>query len=402
VQVSKTEKRYLDDAYTAEFRSVVVGCEPLSGGGHAVVLDKTFFYPASGGQSPDTGRIAGCEVVDVQEGDGDAVVHAVSGEAPPAGEVECRVDWDRRFDHMQQHTGQHVLSRAFIETAGLHTVSFHMGEDGCTIDLEGGAFSEEAAERAESLANRVIEENRPVRVRTVPVEELDETELRRKVPEGVRDARLVEVADFDVIPCCGTHVRATGELAAIKVVKWEKVKAARRVHFVVGRRALDDYARKHAIVHELASRFTTGTSEITSKVDKLVAENLTHKKSIKALSQRLAGLEADALLAAAGRMGVARVVARLVEGDGGYARAVASVIQSKPGTIAVVGAADGTVVCAASDDLDIDVAAAAVERAKRIGGSGGGKPGFAQIRLPQDAAVAEFIQQVEADVTSKL
>jgi alanyl-tRNA synthetase len=180
------------------------------------------------------------------------------------------------------------------------------------------------------------------------------------------------------------------------------VKGAQRVHFRVGRRALSDYAQKHAIVQELANRFTTGATEISSKVDKLVAENQSHKKTVKALSQRLAELEQGALLASAQPVGDVRVIVRVVEGDGGYARMLASALQSKANTIAVLGAADGTVVCAASDDLSIDIATAAVARAKKLGGSGGGKPAFAQLRLPEGSSVDEFVEQVGNDVKSKM
>jgi alanyl-tRNA synthetase len=286
---------------------------------------------------------------------------------------------------MQQHTGQHVLSRAFIEAGDLHTVSFHMGDDTCTIDVEGAAFTDHVVARAEAMANRVIEENRRVVVRTVPVELLDAMGLRGKVPEGVSEARLVDVEGFDVVPCCGTHVRAAGELGVIKVLKSEKVKGTQRVYFKVGRRALADYASKHAIVTDLANRFTTGTSEVGAKVDKIVAESQSHKKAVKLLSQKLAALEQGELLAEAEDVGGVRLIARVVEGDGAYARA-----------------ADGTVICSASDDVDVDIAALAVPRAKDLGGSGGGKGAFAQIKLPDGTGVREFIEGIENDVRSSL
>lgn len=402
MRVSKTEKLYLDDPYTTEFRARVIATEPLAGGGHVVLLEESYFYPDSGGQTSDRGRMGDLDVIDVQEGDGESVLHTVAGDVAPSAEVSCVIDWERRFDHMQQHTGQHVLSRAFIETANLHTVSFHMGDDTCTIDVEGGVFTDEAVTRAEALANRVIEENRPVVVRTVPVAELDAIGLRGKVPEGVTAARLVQVEGFDVVPCCGTHVRATGELGVIKVLKHEKVKGTERVHFKVGRRALADYAHKHAIVTDLANRFTTGTSEVGAKVDKLVAEGQAHKKTVKAFAQRLAALEKEELLAAADEVGGVRVIAHLVEGDGGYVRVLSSGLKPEPRTVAILGAPDGTVILSASDDVALDVAGLAVPRAKALGGAGGGKGAFAQIKLPDGVSVSDFIQGVENDVRSSL
>jgi alanyl-tRNA synthetase len=406
VRVSKTEKLYLDDPYTTEFRAKVVAAEPLEGGGHLVLLEQSYFYPDSGGQTSDRGRMDGLDVIDVQEGEGESVLHTVAGDVAPSAEVECVIDWDRRFDHMQQHTGQHVLSRAFIETGGLHTVSFHMGDDTCTIDVEGGAFTDEAVAGAEALANRVIEENRRVVVRTVAVDELEAMGLRGKVPEGVheagQEARLVEVDGFDVVPCCGTHVRTTGELGVVKVLKHEKVKGTQRVYFKAGRRALADYACKHAIVTELANRFTTGTSEVGAKVDKVVAESQSHKKTVKMLSQKLAALEKSELLDAAEDVGGVRFVARVVEGDGSYARMLSSGLKSEPKTVAILGAADGTVIVSASDDVGVDVAGLAVPRAKELGGSGGGKGSFAQVKLPDGVSVAEFIEGIGSDVRSSL
>lgn len=400
MRVSKTEKPYLDDPYTTRFTATILDTDAAPGGGQRVLLDRSYFYPESGGQTADVGRIGDLPVVDVQEGEGESVIHTVAGDAPPTGTVECTIDWGRRFDHMQQHTGQHVLSRAFIETSDLHTISFHMGEETCTIDVQAAgrsALDDDALAAAETLANRVVQENRPVTVRTVPVSELDADGLRRKVPEGVTDARLVDVAQFDVIPCCGTHVRATGELGLIKVLKWENVKSAQRVYFKVGRRALDDYTEKHGIVSALAARFTTAVAEVGANVDKVLAANQSAKKELRALSQRLAAFEARDLLAGAERLGGVTLVARRVDGDGGYARAVATQLGEHAGTVAVIGAADGTVVCAGAD---AGVAALAVERAKAAGGSGGGRGGFAQLRLPGDADVAAFIEGIAQHVRS--
>jgi alanyl-tRNA synthetase len=232
--------------------------------------------------------------------------------------------------------------------------------------------------------------------------EIDAEELRRKVPDGVTQARLVSVEGFDVIPCCGTHVRSTGELGLVKVLRWEKVKGTQRVHFKVGRRALADFELKHGVVQELAARFTTGTTEILARVDKLMAENQSAKKTLRALSQRLAELERKVLLAGAETIGAVRLVARVVDGDGGYARALSNALRSGANTIAILAATDGTVVCAASDGLAVDVAASALARAAQAGGSGGGKGGFAQVKLPAGADVQDFINQVGDDVRSTL
>ncbi len=396
-----TEKTYLEEPYQTAFEAKVVSSRGLpDGSGHAVVLDRTLFYPESGGQLADAGTLGAGRVTDVQEGEDETVVHTVAGAEPAAGVVRGAIDWARRFDHMQQHTGQHVLSRAFIETASLHTVSFHMGDETCTIDLEGAGFDERALVRAEDLANRIVEENRPIDVATMPVEALDALDLRRKVPEGVRIARVVSVHDFDSIPCCGTHVRSTGELGLVKVLKSEKVRNSQRVHFKVGRRALDDYREKHAVVQSLAGRLTTAPADVAARVERLVEETQAGAKRTRTLLQRLAAAEKPRLLGEAARVGAHRVVV-FRDADPAYIRALAGEFQAETGVVAILGAADGSVVCAASRDLTLDLAADVAAIARELGGSGGGKGGFAQLKV--DAArVDELLRRIDAHVRTRL
>jgi alanyl-tRNA synthetase len=392
-----TQKLYLDRSYETVFEAAVVSAQP-SGPGAALVLDRTLFYPESGGQLPDHGMLGSAKVIDVQEKDDDTVVHTVTGEIP-AGVVRGTIDWPRRFDHMQQHTGQHILSRAFIQTDRLDTVSFHMGEDTCTIDLDGPAPDAAAIRRAEDIANRVIEENRPIDITVVPIEDVDMSELRRKVPEGVREARIVTVRDFDRIPCCGTHVRSTGELGSIKVVRTEKVKNFQRVHFKVGSRAQRDYREKHAVLQELSQRLTTAPLEVAAKVERMLEEAQAAAKRTRALVQRLAVVEAERLLGAAGG-GAPRVVVHR-EADAALARALATEMQKIPGTVAILGADDGSVVCVSSHELGIDLATGAGAIARELGGSGGGKGGFAQARV-DPARIEEFMERMTADVRAKM
>jgi alanyl-tRNA synthetase len=397
-----TQKLYLDQPYQTAFEAVVVSSRPLAGGAaSAVVLDRTLFYPESGGQLPDAGTLAGAPVSDVQEAEGDEVVHTLGRALAPGERVDGAVDWTRRFDHMQQHTGQHVLSRAFIETGGLNTVSFHMGEETCTIDLEGPGFDDRSARRAEDLANRIVGENRPVDITTVPVAELDRLELRRKVPAGVTAARLVSVRDFDVIPCCGTHVRATGELGLVKVLKSEKAKGLQRVHFKVGLRALADYRDKHAIVQAVATRLTTAPADVLAKVERLLDEAQAGSKRTRALVQRLAAAEKGRLLAGAARAGSVRVLVHR-DPDAAFARALATELQAESGVVAVLGADDGSVVCVASHDLAVDLATGASDVARELGGSGGGKGGFVQLKLADGTRLDELMQRMEAHVRGRL
>src|SRR5678816_4432465 len=261
-----TQKLYLDHSYDTVFEANVESTRPAQPGVSAIVLDRTLFYPESGGQLSDRGTLGGVDVIDVQE-KGDVVEHLVKGEVSTVAPLRGAVDWPMRFDHMQQHTGQHILSRAFIKTDKLDTVGFHMGDETCTIDLDGPSPDAAAIARAEDLSNQIINENRPIDIKTMPIEQVDMSELRRKVPEGVTMARIVTVRDFDVIPCCGTHVKSTGELGMIKVLKTEKVRNFHRIHFKVGVRAFADYRDKHAVLQELSQRLTTAPLDVNAKVE---------------------------------------------------------------------------------------------------------------------------------------
>lgn len=399
--IRPTEKRYLDNPYETSFTAEVVAVEP-HGDGARVTLDRSCFYPESGGQLSDRGRLGSATVVDVLERDG-VVEHIVTdGGAVGSGTVAGEIDWARRFDHMQQHTGQHVLSRAFIEEGRLYTVSFHMGDDTCTIDLEGDGFDEDVARRAEALANRVIVENRDVIVRTAAPGELETLELRRAVPDGVTDVRIVEVRDFDVIACCGTHVRATGELGAIKVLRWENVKNAVRVYFKAGNRAHRDYAEKHDVVQALMRNLTTSADDLAAKVAKLTGENKSLARQVSSLSKKVAGYDRIELLESARTEGGVRFVAAVCGSDEGYARLLSSELKSEPGTLVILATDGGTVVCAAADDVKVDFGATAVALVRDAGGRGGGKGSFAQLRLPEGADVTEFLKRIEDNVKQSL
>ena len=390
-----TQKLYLDHSYDTVFEANVESTRPAQPGVSAIVLDRTLFYPESGGQLSDRGTLGGVDVIDVQE-KGDVVEHLVKGEVSTVAPLRGAVDWPMRFDHMQQHTGQHILSRAFIKTDKLDTVGFHMGDETCTIDLDGPSPDAAAIARAEDLSNQIINENRPIDIKTMPIEQVDMSELRRKVPEGVTMARIVTVRDFDVIPCCGTHVKSTGELGMIKVLKTEKVRNFHRIHFKVGVRAFADYRDKHAVLQELSQRLTTAPLDVNAKVERLVEDSRAADKRLKNLVQRLAATEAQRLLSESAG---ARVIVHR-EADAALARALATEMQKAPGTIALISADDGSVVCVSSHELGVDLATPASALARELGGSGGGKGGFAQIKLSPEK-VSTFVERMKRDVLSR-
>ena len=232
-----TRRLYYTEPDRQTFEATVAACV-AEGGRFHVTLDATAFYPTSGGQPFDTGVLGGVKVVDVVDRDDDdeEVVHVVEGPLDPGSRVEGAIDWDRRFDHMQQHTGQHILSAAFDRLLDAPTVSFHLGTDGATIDV-AREVAPPAIAKAEAEANRIVWDNRPVSIRFVDADEAARLPLRKE-PAREGTLRLVEISDFDLSACGGTHVSRTGAIGMIAVTNAERFRGGSRLTFVCGARAL--------------------------------------------------------------------------------------------------------------------------------------------------------------------
>jgi alanyl-tRNA synthetase len=267
--MTKTKRLYHDDPELRIFQAEVVETRPGPGETLEVVLDRTAFYPTGGGQPHDLGILDGRRVLDVFE-EGERVVHRIKGEAP-AGAVRGEVDWERRLDHRQQHTGQHILSRAFVDTADANTVGFHLGAERCTIDLDREDLDDEALERAERAANDMVLADVAVEAAVYP--DLDAVPVHlRKEAAVTGDIRVVTVGDFDANACCGTHCARSGEVGPIKVVRTERKKGGLRVEFLCGRRALEDYRLRHRALRGLALDLTTEEPEVPARVAALREE----------------------------------------------------------------------------------------------------------------------------------
>lgn len=378
-----TKRLYYDDSYLTRFTARVL--ERGTYEGHtSIVLDQTGFYPTSGGQPFDTGILAGARVVDVVVRDrDDAVLHILEGPwSDQPGEVVGEIDWKRRFDHMQQHTGQHILSQAFIHVADAATVAFHLGTESATIDLDGGhRLTPDSMEQAEELSNTIIWEDRPVTAQIFKPEELSELPLR-KPPAVTGDVRLIQVADFDWSPCGGTHVARTGEIGSIKVVKWERRGTEMRVEFLCGRRALADYAQKNTMIHQVAAGLNVGYWELDQAVDRLVAETKELRAHLRRAGRSLATYRAQELRESGVNIhGVCLVVHNATEEPMTEIRELARQLVSEPRVIALLGSgSEKARFCFAhSGDLDIDMVPIAQEAAATLGSrGGGGSPDFAQ------------------------
>ncbi|MFZ2052634.1 MAG: hypothetical protein WAU81_00420 [Candidatus Aminicenantales bacterium] len=284
-----TRRLYFEDAYQREFAGRVLE-QFVYQGKPAVALDKTCFYPESGGQPADRGSLGETEVIHVFE-DGDRIVHLLDRELSRT-EVRGIIDWDRRFDHMQQHSGQHILSQCFIEILQGETRSFHLGEQAATLEIGTSAISDEDLERVEARANEIVFENREIKTYFVDAEAVDKVPLRRP-PKKEGTIRVVEVDGFDFSACGGTHCRRTGEVGLVKVIRWDRIRNNLRFEFLCGRRARLDYALKNRSLLEISQRLSVRESDASAAVERTIQEAKHFRKKQRQLLEALAAYQAE-------------------------------------------------------------------------------------------------------------
>jgi alanyl-tRNA synthetase len=377
-----TERIYYTDPYTTEFDATVVGIEALPDDTNqvrrGVLLDRTAFYPTSGGQPFDIGVLGAARVVDVVDRDDGNILHIVEGEIHP-GSVRGQIDWARRFDHMQQHTGQHMLSAAVDRLLRVRTVSFHLGSVTSTIDLARELSAAEIAE-AEREANRVVWEDRPVTIRFADSAEAATLGLRK---EPTRDGvlRLIEVDGFDVSACGGTHVARTGAIGIVAIAGWERFRGGSRLEFVCGIRALSAYRGLRDSVASSIRLLSVLPAELPAGIERVQTEAKDLKREVKDLQTRLAVHEASALAARAQHSGTLRVVVEALEGwDPSGLKSIAANIAERSGHIALLLGATppSAIVVARASDVPLDSAAILKQMTSAFGGKGGGRPELAQ------------------------
>ncbi|MGG5252808.1 alanyl-tRNA editing protein [Neobacillus sp. SM06] len=287
-------KLYYEDAYLQSFSTEVVKQAKDERGNDYLVLTQTAFYPTGGGQPHDTGTINGYNVIDVEEVNGEIRHYVDKAFAELPSEVSGKINWERRFDHMQQHAGQHILSAAFDQLFHYRTVSFHLGQEGLTIDIDTEYLTTEEAMKAEDLANKMILENRPIETKWVRPEELSAYPLRKetKVKENIR---LVIIPDYDYNGCGGTHPKTTGEVRAIKILNWERQKQKIRVHFICGERVLHQFGKKQTALLDLTRLLNVPEQELPAAVQKLLDGNKETEKALEHAQEQLLAYEAKEL-----------------------------------------------------------------------------------------------------------
>ncbi len=403
-----TERLYYTDSFLHEFEARVVAIRS-----DAVTLDRSAFYPTSGGQVFDTGWLeaSGSARVRVREVTEDVataeVLHLVEGSAQslaPGSLVRGTINAERRFDHMQQHSGQHVLSAAFEKGSGFATVSFHMGEESCTIDLATDSVTEKQLEAAELLANQIIAEDRPVEIRFATPEEARKLGVR-KIPPTLRDKlRLIGVLDFDLTACGGTHVHSTGQIGSVLLRKTEKVKQGVRVEFVCGLRAVRTARRDFATLSEAAAVFSTHIHEVPRQLRKSLDEIKSAQKAQHRLLEEIAELEAQRVLQSAQDRGEHSLVVQFFpDRDLPYLKMLAQKLMkasSPRGAVALLGCGGSqpSLVFAQSPGLANDMGALMKRAVEQLGTRGGGNRDMAQGGAPDSDGARQALQQTASAI----
>jgi alanyl-tRNA synthetase len=385
-----TKRLYYDDSHLIEFEARVVDTSDRVSGWTAVTLDQTAFYPTGGGQPSDTGTLNETRVVECIDDEDGGVLHVIQGRAPELGStVKGRVDWPRRLDHMQQHTGQHILSQAFVTLFNAPTRSFRVLEDSCEIDVDMRNPTTEVIERAVELANNVIWEDRPISTRNVTAEEAAQLPLRKE-PAREGELRIIEVEGFDLTPCGGTHAYRTGEVGVIAVRSWERAKGLTRIEWVAGTRALADYRRANKTAREVAALYSAARDDAAKLTARVLEENKELHRRVRAFEEIAAGVEAEELLRGSSPSvgeGVTnharvRVVVKAFDNrDAESLKHLAQALISNPHTVALLGSRDretARLVFARSADAPGDMNALMRDACVLLDGRGGGKPDMAQ------------------------
>jgi alanyl-tRNA synthetase len=375
-------KLFYQDAYIQTFSAKVVKEAKDSAGNLFVVLDQTAFYPTGGGQPHDTGTIGDVNVLNVEEIDGE-IRHFI--EKPlqiSKNEVVGMIDWQRRFDHMQQHAGQHILSAAFDNLFHYKTISFHLGNEVLTIDLDTDTLLEAEADQAERLANQIILENRSIETKWLTEAELSQYPLRRET-KVKDDIRLVIIPDFDYNGCGGTHPKSTGEVRAIKLLDWEKQKKKVRLQFVCGDRVLDQFQQKQTVLLGLTKLLNAPEKDMSGAVLRMLQSEKELEKSLEQAQEKLLTYEAAELVADSSSLCEEKLVSKVFQGRPiqelqKLARLV--IAKDQYCNVLFISESDSRlqVVGARGSNANQNMKSLIGEALKLINGKGGGNEAFAQ------------------------
>ena len=372
------EPIYYKDAHQTTFEAEIAE-RVTENGRFGLILSQTAFYPTSGGQPYDTGHLNSLPVIEVSQRKVDgAIIHWLEKPAELPNSVTGQVNWTRRFDHMQQHTGQHMLSQAFIQLADAPTVSFHLSPKTVTIDLDVKELSQEKIDEVEQYVNRIVWENRSIDIKFVTLEEAQALNVRKLPPVTREKIRLVDISDFDLTACGGTHVTSTGGVGLIKVIKSERQNKKVRITFACGTRALTDYGQKNQIASTLTQQLTTGLEDLIPNISKMQNEVKRLQKDKKQLQSELISYQTDEIAETAVSIGtIKRIIHIMPDGNPALLRTLAQNLTQSPSTVVLLAAtANGKtqLLFSSAKDVSVDMTALLKAVVAELGsGSGGGK-----------------------------
>jgi alanyl-tRNA synthetase len=401
-----TTKLYWHDSHLTQFSAQVIECF-VQNGHHMVVLDQSAFYPGGGGQPCDMGVLNAARVMAIAMAEDGRMLHQLEGDVPfRVGEtVAGAIDWSRRLEMLQQHTGQHILSQAFFQLFGAETRGFRIFEQVAEIDLTLDGSPDEltaAIEQAEELANAVVFEDRAVRLHTVTPEEAAQLPLRKE-NFNTDCVRVIEIADFDWSPCGGTHAQHTGEVGLIAVRGWERAKRMTRVQFVCGGRALRDYRTANQTATSVARRLSVGRDEALEAVARLLDEHKKLERRARALVELATQAEAQELLAATPVTPMPRIVLRIFDDrDFDDVKRLAHRLVAEYGVVALLATRTRDMVrlvCARAADLPVAANTLLQPVCEQLGGRSGGTPEFAQGSGTRVAELEYAIAKAVASLT---
>ncbi len=397
-----THRSYYTDSYTTQFDATLLALSEHEGR-PALLLDQSYFYPTSGGQAHDLGTINEWPIVDVVVGEGGQIYHILAalpddlsdGSTLPKA-VLGTINWARRYDHMQQHSGQHLLSQLFYRLLGMETVSVHFGEDESTLDLDAATVTPEQLTQVEQAANDMIYAALPISTYFVNETELASVPLRRP-PKVKGEIRIVEIQEVDYSACGGTHVQTTGEIGPIKVVRQERRRGQTRVTFLCGKRAVADYIHKHELLTQAAAIYSTDIAQVPELLARGQEQVKTLQRQVDELTTQLLGYEVEGVAATAVTIGDTQVVVqKWADRSVDAVKTLANLLQARPNMIALLATTAGsnaTVIFARSPDVTIHMGNLLRDALKAFGGSGGGRPEFAQgggVPVEQVTALLEY------------
>jgi alanyl-tRNA synthetase len=407
-----TQRLYYNDSFLYDFSASVLDAQELKRDGNecvwALKLDRTAFYPTSGGQPFDTGQLATksksgvpleVAVQEVFEDEHGDVWHRVSKVVPPGVEVRGVIDAERRRDHMQQHTGQHLLSAAFIRLLNAKTVSFYLGEQVSTIDLDIQSISHDDLVRVERLCNEVIAEDRPIAIRYANREQAQQMGVR-KLPEREGEIRLIEIENFDLNACGGTHARSTGQIGGLLLRRTEKVKQGVRVEFLCGLRAVLTARHDFQLLADAAALYPCAPADLPDNISKQREDARAAQKRETRLLEELAELKAAQLLRDAGEAERPKFIVQVLEDrDAVFIKLLAQKLtRSSSGVVALLASSQppAALVFARSSDGNADMGSLLREFVTAAGGRGGGGKDFAQGGVPDAKQLEPLLEQARS------